>query len=105
MPAATNVTAEEVSRAKQQILKQRELAATDTAQIGIARSRDGLTAWERHPLNPVIAPSENMWDGDATYKPFAIFGGQRWQLWYNGRRGASEQIGLAVHAGEDLGFS
>ena len=36
--AATNITAEEVSRAKQQILKQRELAATDTAQIGISLS-------------------------------------------------------------------
>ncbi|MBM3854512.1 MAG: insulinase family protein, partial [Verrucomicrobia bacterium] len=35
---ATAVTAEEVARAKQQILKQRELAATDTAQIGISLS-------------------------------------------------------------------
>jgi len=25
-------------------------------------------------------------------------------LWYNGRRGSDEQIGLATHAGEDLGF-
>jgi len=35
---AKGVTAEEVSRAKQQILKQRELAATDTAQIGVSLS-------------------------------------------------------------------
>jgi zinc protease len=35
---ATDITAEEVARAKQQILKQRELAATDTAQIGISLS-------------------------------------------------------------------
>src|SRR6266436_3571231 len=32
------VTAEEVNRAKQQILKQRELAATDTARIGVSLS-------------------------------------------------------------------
>jgi len=76
----------------------------DTAQIGIARSKDGITGWERHPQNPIIAPSENQWDGDACYKPFAIFDGQRWRLWYNGRRGAPEQIGLAIHEGEDLGF-
>jgi hypothetical protein len=30
--------------------------------------------------------------------------GRRWQLWYNGRRGVVEQIGLALHDGEDLGF-
>jgi zinc protease len=35
---AKGVTAEEVNRAKQQILKQRDLAATDTAQIGISLS-------------------------------------------------------------------
>jgi len=25
-------------------------------------------------------------------------------LWYNGRHGWLEQIGLAIHDGEDLGF-
>lgn len=76
----------------------------DTAQIGIARSRDGVTGWERHPENPIIAPSEDQWDGDACYKPFVIFDGRCWRLWYNGRHGAPEQIGLATHDGEDLGF-
>jgi beta-1,2-mannobiose phosphorylase / 1,2-beta-oligomannan phosphorylase len=76
----------------------------DTAQIGIARSRDGLTGWQRHPENPVIAPGLDAWDGEACYKPFAICDGRRWRLWYNGRRGNMEQIGLAEHEGEDLGF-
>jgi hypothetical protein len=47
------------------------------------------------------------WKGqtaDACYKPFAILDGGRWMLWYNGRRGDAEQIGLAVHEGEGLGF-
>jgi predicted GH43/DUF377 family glycosyl hydrolase len=74
------------------------------AQIGIARSRDGLTEWQRHPANPVIRPGRNQWDHDAVYKPYAIFDGHRWLLWYNGRKGGVEQIGLAVHDGEDLGF-
>jgi predicted GH43/DUF377 family glycosyl hydrolase len=76
----------------------------DTAQIGLARSRDGISGWERHPANPIIAPSENQWDGDACYKPFAVFDGKCWRLWYNGRNSALEQIGLVVHEGENLGF-
>lgn len=74
------------------------------ARIGIARSPGGVTGWERHPANPIISPGEGTWDGEACYKPFALPDGERWRLWYNGRRGHVEQIGLAVHEGEDLGF-
>lgn len=74
------------------------------AQIGIARSRDGITNWERCPSNPIISPTPNAWDHDATYKPFAILCGDHWKLWYNGRRECCEQIGLAIHDGADLGF-
>jgi len=76
----------------------------DHAQIGAARSRDGLTNWQRLPSNPIIRPGRDSWDGDACYKPFAIFDGRQWLLWYNGRRGDLEQIGLALHPGETLGF-
>lgn len=74
------------------------------AQIGLARSRDGITGWQRHPANPIIWPGENQWDHDACYKPYAIFDGAQWLLWYNGRHGGSEQIGVALHPSEDLGF-
>ncbi len=76
------------------------------AQIGLARSRDGVTNWQRHPANPIIFPVAGAWDGDACYKPFAIFDEKdnRWMLWYNGRKGGFEQIGLAVHPGYDLAF-
>ena len=76
----------------------------DYAQIGMARSRDGVTGWERHPENPIIAPDPGRWDGEACYKPFVIYDGEKWLLWYNGRQGAVEQIGVAVHRGRDLGF-
>lgn len=76
----------------------------DHAQIGVARSKDGLTNWQRNPANPIIRPGRDRWDHDAVYKPFAIYDGTRWLLWYNGRNGGTEQIGLAVHEGEDLGF-
>jgi predicted GH43/DUF377 family glycosyl hydrolase len=76
----------------------------DHAQIGIARSKDGITDWRRHSANPVIGPGKDKWDHDAVYKPYAIYDGNRWLLWYNGRKGGVEQIGLAIHEGEDLGF-
>jgi predicted GH43/DUF377 family glycosyl hydrolase len=76
----------------------------DHAQIGLARSQDGVTRWRRHPANPIIRPGVGRWDADAVYKPFALLDGGRWLLWYNGRRGGVEQIGLATHEGEDLGF-
>jgi predicted GH43/DUF377 family glycosyl hydrolase len=74
------------------------------AQIGAARSLDGITGWQRHTANPIIRPGNNQWDHDACYKPYAIFDGRRWLLWYNGRHGNVEQIGLAIHDAEDLGF-
>jgi predicted GH43/DUF377 family glycosyl hydrolase len=76
----------------------------DHAAIGIARSRDGVTGWQRCPSNPIVSPTPDGWDADACYKPFAIFDGKRWLLWYNGRRGGMEQIGLVTKEGEDLGF-
>jgi sucrose-6-phosphate hydrolase SacC (GH32 family) len=76
----------------------------DHAQIGVARSLDGITGWQRHPANPIVSPGVNQWDHDACYKPYTIFDGRRWLLWYNGRRGNVEQIGLAIHDGEDLDF-
>ncbi len=74
------------------------------ASIGLARSHNGVTGWKRHPQNPILRPGKGQWDADAVYKPYALFDGQRWLLWYNGRRGAVEQIGVAFHPGHDLGF-
>jgi hypothetical protein len=74
------------------------------ARIGLARSKDGISNWQRHRANPIIRPGKGKWDGDAVYKPYAILDGKRWLLWYNGRKGNSEQIGVALHKGEDLGF-
>ena len=75
-----------------------------TARICMARSKDGITNWERYSKNPIIEPTPGAWDGDATYKPYALFDGKKWMLWYNGRIKHLERIGVAIHAGEDLGF-
>jgi len=76
------------------------------AQIGLARSRDGITNWHRHSENPILWPGQGTWDGDSCYKPFAIYDEEEdhWLLWYNGRLKNVEQIGMAIHKGKSLGF-
>jgi predicted GH43/DUF377 family glycosyl hydrolase len=74
------------------------------AQIGLARSRNGISGWERHPANPIIRPGILLWDSDSVYKPFALLENDQWFLWYNGRKGNVEKIGLVTHKGKDLGF-
>jgi predicted GH43/DUF377 family glycosyl hydrolase len=76
----------------------------DHAAIGIARSRDGIKDWERHPHNPILSPDKDSWDHDAVYKPYVIWNGSQWMLFYNGRHTNLEQIGVAVHKDEDFGF-
>jgi hypothetical protein len=66
---------------------------------------DGITRWKCPPANPIIRAGENKWDHDSHCRPFAIFVGQRWLLWYNGRHGDLGQIGLVIRKGEDLEFS
>lgn len=75
----------------------------DYAQIGIARSINGISGWERNKNNPIIRPGTG-WDSSAVYKPFAIYDGSKWLLWYNGRKDHVEQIGVAIHKGRDLEF-
>jgi len=69
-----------------------------------ARSKDGISNWQRLAANPIVRSDPGQWDHDACYKPYAIFDGEKWLLWYNGRHGGLEQIGVALHPGEDLGF-
>jgi predicted GH43/DUF377 family glycosyl hydrolase len=76
----------------------------DHAQIGVARSKDGITDWVRHAANPIVRPTPGGWDADACYKPYALYSDGRWRLWYNGRREHLEQIGLVFHDGENLDF-
>jgi predicted GH43/DUF377 family glycosyl hydrolase len=74
------------------------------AQLGLARSRDGITNWQRLPQNPIIRLGTGKWDNDSCYKPYAIFDGSKWILWYGGRNQSVEQVGVATHEGADLGF-
>lgn len=77
------------------------------ARMCLARSRDGVTGWERHPENPIISPgAPGGWECESIYKPFVMYEEElgRWTMWYNARQGTIERIGIAMHDGEDLGF-
>lgn len=44
----------------------------DRAAIGLARSKDGITGWERYSQNPIIAPDKGKFDEKAVYKPYVM---------------------------------
>ena len=71
----------------------------DTACI-CALSENGVTGFRRCRANPLIAPTPGEWDGDACYKPSALYDGRGWRIWYNGRRGREEYVGLAEMKGD-----
>ena len=74
----------------------------DTACVCCARSENGVTGFLRFKRNPLVAPAPGAWDADACYKPTAVYDAARgeWRLWYNGRAGGAEYIGLAVKRGD-----
>jgi hypothetical protein len=74
------------------------------ANNGLARSRDGITDWERHPSNPVIAGSEGRWDCGGICKVTIMETADGYMGWYNGFNNKIEEMGLIVHKGFDLGF-
>lgn len=76
----------------------------NTARICVARSKNGVTGWERSSLNPLVSPDKGAWDGDACYKPSALWEEELglWRIWYNGRCGVPEYIGLAEYEERNL---
>lgn len=76
----------------------------DTARICVARSENGITGWERSELNPLVSPTPDAWDGDATYKPSAIWIPEpgEWRIYYNGRKKNREYVGFARFDERDL---
>lgn len=67
----------------------------DVARICIAHSKDGIN-WVRPENNLLISPTKGSWDADATYKPAVVEKEGTLYMWYNGRRGHEEYIGLAT---------
>ena len=76
----------------------------DLARICMARSKNGITGWERSESNPIVSPTPDAWDADACYKPSVLWNEEMgaWMLWYNGRRGTDEYVGLVIKRGREL---
>ncbi|MBQ6018748.1 MAG: hypothetical protein IJL26_01085 [Clostridia bacterium] len=73
-----------------------------TACICAAHSTDGVTDFRRCRLNPLVAPAPGEWDADSCYKPSALYDREKdlWRIWYNGRSGGMEYVGLAEMHGD-----
>lgn len=67
----------------------------DLARICFATSIDGIH-WIRPQNNLILSPSKGSWDSDACYKPTVVRQNNKLYLWYNGRKGIEEYIGLAT---------
>lgn len=77
------------------------------ARICLARSKNGISKWERHPNNPIISPGlPGSWESEATYKPFVLYEPEKnhWVMRYNARKDTTERIGVAFLDGKSLGF-
>ena len=67
----------------------------DISAICHAYSSDGIK-WIQNKGNPIVAASGKGWDGDSIYKPTFLQRNEKQYLWYNGRKGKDEYIGLAT---------
>ena len=79
----------------------------DHATVNLARSKDGIKDWERSTSNPIIAPQpgRDSWNCDAVYKPFVAYDeiSRQWLMWYNGRCGGLERIGVSYLKADSFG--
>jgi len=81
----------------------------ERGSVGLARSRNGITEWEKHPDNPLVSPDKDSWDSLSVYKPFVLRDGDHWIMWYNGAvfdpdAWVLEQIGVVYLQQEGFGF-
>ena len=67
------------------------------ASICIAKSDNGI-GWVRSDENPIVTPTVNTFDQSSCYKPSVVYDedNDEWRMWYNGRNGNSEYIGLCI---------
>lgn len=70
----------------------------NVARICLAHSNDGISGWEECEDVPIIAPGRFKWDSHSVYKPTVCIDEEKHRtlLWYNGRTGHCERIGVAV---------
>lgn len=71
----------------------------DTARICYATSEDGIS-WNRRYFNCLVSPSKEF-DYCAVYKPTVFCDGEKESIYYNGRSGSHETIGVAMRSNKN----
>jgi hypothetical protein len=71
---------------------------------GLARSRDGVTNWVRHPSNPVYAATDGTWDWIGVRGLSILAEDDRIRMWYTGVDRTLRTLGMIEHPGIDLSF-
>lgn len=75
------------------------------ARICVARSRDGVSNWERHPKNPIVTWGQfGTWDCESASHPYPMHLPGEWRCYFTGRNGFEKRIGVLLHEDDDLGF-
>ena len=72
--------------------------------VGLARSKDGITNWARHPSNPIYAATDGAWDWLGVRGPSVLVEDGRVRMWYTGLDRGVRTLGLIEHSGESLAF-
>ena len=49
--------------------------------IGLATSTDGQT-WSKHPQNPILSPSTEVWNNVCVIHPFVLYEGGIYKMWF-----------------------
>lgn len=71
--------------------------------INAARSKDGITGWERYPSNPLLyGGMPGAWDIEAIYKPWIEKVENGWWMYTNPRRAGVEMIGIYPYEHDEL---
>ena len=53
-----------------------------TSAVGVVRSVDGISQWERFSGNSILTPSQGQWDDHAVYIwSYPLYDGGKWRLW------------------------
>lgn len=74
------------------------------ACLGLARSKNGITGWIRHPSNPLYAGTDGSWDWLGVRGPSVLPDGSQIKIWYTGLDRGIRNIGLLTHEGLSLMF-
>ena len=72
--------------------------------VGLARSRDGITNWERHPSNPVYAGTDGCWDWIGIRGISILEDEGKLKMWYTGVDRTTRTLGMIEHPGTNLDF-